>query len=990
MSDKKILQELIYSFDIKETLPIWYTSFPEELFNNLNQIYQKIKKKNRRATGENFIPVASLNDTIRASSGVLSTGRGIAKEENEILRQYWLMSNGEPIDSESIKLVLLSWLSVEFSNRENFSDEDYELLQEGLESIEPSQKINLIDLPFEKNSLSWKLAVADAIAVKIVNYSQNEPILIGREKYKFIKSPNPGEIQEWPPKPQQLKNSQLKGLSSLCLNFKVGFRYFDSTPKIYIHPSIRRYITEPFEPKYNCAASLHIQAPANYWKKTLPFNRSLQAVSLIKRDGEYIFRNKVLDVLNGLEEGNNLTPEPDKIISAIPQHGIIPEQLNAGNLTVLVLKTTTLLKPTRMEIPKEGLFSHDKRLIFDLFKKFPEFEPTNSLSECDVKVSRNKNHLTEVNPLRQFAQQNKSINILVSIPEQFNRLYKKVEKGFDELKNEVYKESQVKLPINIIRASEDLANIFVSSCQQNDKEKISSRETEIMEMIKAVENEYNCSFDCALIAIQGADYPEYKNGRNDPKTINTKILSKLDIVSQFIVTSYDEIRRNKKTGEEKIIEEKDVQIVSRVNNAISDLMRQLDIPCHKKFEIVKLTNQEVLNAPENLLIVSFFVLRITGKTASNNVAKLMPVITQINNDTGKISLLLMNANKNKKDNQDNTNWLSVKEAQILLASDDLEYVELKDNQKEKALQKVRTFFVENLKNLCENSSKNVLLVVQEDNIRQVIPNLSTEKCCLDELPFVPTGSKSVFDNLRIVIVKSSTQEVSTAYKIWKEKRNPIIIDRELYPGYASAELYPVNNFIYISLGDRGVVQHNANFSKLDDSFKEVKYDETWKDENDQKKLKNYPGSKSWKEVIDNLEKYSSEPYKMGTDYANGCKYQTDKVVLISAQKIKDGKTIYYEQLPNKWSQRPHQGTPVELIVQKVPTDESHLREGWARVVHELRSDSIQYEYSLKVPIILDIPRKLVDYFRLSDANIVRSDSDYQHQQETNGVTPELD
>ncbi|NES64821.1 MAG: hypothetical protein F6K24_05955, partial [Okeania sp. SIO2D1] len=226
-------------------------------------------------------------------------------------------------------------------------------------------------------------------------------------------------------------------------------------------------------------------------------------------------------------------------------------------------------------------------------------------------------------------------------------------------------------------------------------------------------------------------------------------------------------------------------------------------------------------------------------------------------------------------------------------------------------------------------------------------------------------------------------------KIWKEKRNPIL-DRESYPAYGSAELYPVNDYIYISLGDRGVVQQNANISKLDESFKEVKYDETYKDENDKEKLKNYPGNKSWKEVIDNLDKYSSEPYKMGTDYSNGRKYQTDKGFLIAAQKIKDGNTIYYEQLPNKWSQRPHQGTPVELIVQKVPTNESHLREGWARVVHELRSDSIQYEYSLKVPIILDIPRKLVDYFRLSDSNIVRSDSDYTNEEETNGVTPELD
>ncbi|NEQ41067.1 MAG: DUF3962 domain-containing protein [Okeania sp. SIO3I5] len=966
MSDKKILQELIYSFDISETLPIWYTSFPEELFKNLNDIYKKIKKKNRRATRENFIPVKSLNDTIRASSGALSTGKGIAGEENEILRQYWLMSHGEPIDSESIKLVLLSWLSVEFSNREDFSDEDYELLQEGVESIEASQEISLIDFPFKKTSLSWKLAVADAIAVKIVNYSQNEPILIGREKYKFIKSPNPGEIQQWPPKPH-LKNGQLKGLSSLCLSFKVGCRYFDSTPNIYIHPSIRRYITEPFEPKYNSAASLHIQAPANYWEKTLPFNRSLQVINLIKRGGEYIFRNKVLDVLNSLEEGNNLTPDPEKIISAIPQHGIISEPLDTGNLNVLVLKTTTLQKPTIMKIPEAGLYSHDKRLIFDLFTTFPEFEPTNLLSECDVRVSGKKNHLTEVNPLIQFAQENKPINILVSIPEQFNRLYEKVQEGFDKLKDEVYQESKVKLPINIIRASDNLANRFVSSCQQNDSEEISRRETEITQMI----NEYNCSFDCALIAIQGADYAEYKNGRNDPKAINTKILSKLGIVSQFLVTSYDKVRVNKKTSEKKIIKEKDEEIVGRVNNGISDLIRQLDIPCHKKFETVKLTNQEELKAPENLLIVSFFVLRITGKTASNNVAKVMPVITKISNDTGKISLLLMNANK--KDSQDNTNCLSVKEAQILLASDDLEYVELKNN-KDTALQEVRSFFVENLKNLCENSSNNVLLVVQEDNIRQVIPNLSTEKCFSDELPFISTGSKSVFDNLRIVIVKTNTQEVSTAYKIWKEKRNSIL-DRELYPGYGSAELYPVNNFIYISLGDRGVDKQNANISKLDESFKEVKYDETWKNVVDKEKLKNYPGNKSWKEVIDNLEKYSSEPYKMGTDYSNGCKYQTDKGVLIAAQKIKGGKTIYYEQLPNEWSQRPHQGTPVELIVQKVPTDESHLREGWARVVHELRSDSIQYEYSLKVPIILDIPRKLVDYFRLSDANIVSSDSD---------------
>ncbi len=976
MSDEKILQELIYGFDINKTLPIWYTSFPEFLFHNLHRISQKIRKKKE----ESLIPVASLNDTIRASSGVLSTGRNIAREENEILRQFWLMSHGQPINYESIKLVLLSWLTVEFRKRENFSDKDYDVLQEALDLIEPSQEISLTDLPFEKMSLSWKLTLADAIAVNIIKSSQEEPIPIGKEEYRFIKSANPGEIQQWPPKPH-LKNGQVQGFSSLCFYFRVGYRYFDAEPKIYVHPVIRRYIAQPFEPKYDCAATLHIQAPADYWQPTLPFGRSLQVINLIKRSNRYSFRNKVLDVLNRLEEGNDLTPEAEKIIQVIPKHGIIPEKPATGKLTVLVLKTTALQKPTIMKNPGAGLFSHDKRLIFDFFKTRQGFSPADSLSECNVTVSRKKKHLTQIPPLTKFARENTPINILVSIPQHFNKLREKVSKKFEELKSKY----QAQSTINIIFAPDNLANSFIRPWQRNDQEAIRTRKSQITKMFEAIETENNCSFDCALIAIQNPDYPEYKNGRNDPKLINTKILSELGMVCQFLVTSYDEIKYDKKTSEQKITYEKDNNMQCRVEKAICDLMRQLDIPCHKKFETVKLTNTSELTSPEELLIVSFYVLRITGKTASNKIAKLMPVITTINNNTGKISILLMNANN--QNNEEHTQWLSVREAEIVLASDDLEYVELKTNR-DKALQRVRTFFVDNLKTLCD-SSKDILLVVQEDNIRQVIPNLSTEKCHLDALPFSPTGDKSVFDRLRIVIVKANDKEVSTAYKIWKDKRHPFL-DRESYPAYGEGELYQVNDSIYISLGDRGMEQQGANISKLDYSFKEVKYYESWREVVDDKKIKDeYPGNISWKKVIDNLDQNSYEPYTMGKDYTNGCKYQTDKGYLIKAQKIKNRNTVYYEQILNEWSLRSHLGKPVELIVQKVPKNESRLREGWARVVHELRSDSIQYEHSLKVPLILDIPRKLVDYFRLSDSDIVRGDSDDTDEEETNEDEVEL-
>ena len=211
-------------------------------------------------------------------------------------------------------------------------------------------------------------------------------------------------------------------------------------------------------------------------------------------------------------------------------------------------------------------------------------------------------------------------------------------------------------------------------------------------------------------------------------------------------------------------------------------------------------------------------------------------------------------------------------------------------------------------------SEDTLLLAEQDNIRSVLRCLQLKNMRLDKISFDDELNNFVdidkFPGLRIVVCRTIEKETPDNFII-KIRNDEKLNGRNRYRTFF--ELWKFDKFTWISSSDRGNQQPNNNASRLDTWFQE--YGE---------------GRKKLEEPIENA--------------------------------------------PDFTKQTAHFGRGKELSVVAVPSEEKDLRGVWAAIAHDLRKGAIQYEYTLELPLPLDMAKKLDEYFRVLDEDEINNDN----------------
>ncbi|NEP76818.1 MAG: RNAseH domain-containing protein [Okeania sp. SIO3C4] len=299
-----------------------------------------------------------------------------------------------------------------------------------------------------------------------------------------------------------------------------------------------------------------------------------------------------------------------------------------------------------------------------------------------------------------------------------------------------------------------------------------------------------------------------------------------------------------------------------------------------------------------------------------------------------------------------TGWISYSEAILKLGKDEIQPVLLKDT---KAKVKVKQFIQKTL----ELFSRDTLLLVQQDNIRSVLPCLQLKNMRLDKISFDDELNNFVdidkFPGLRIVVCRTIEKETPDNFII-KIRNDEKLNGRNRYRTFY--ELWQFDKFTWISSGDRGNQQPNNNASRLDIWFQEwgnIKENESEKTQTIDKNKGSEEENKSNKGKRKKLE----EPNKVDPDFTK---------------------------------QTAHFGRGKELSVVAVPSEEKDYRGVWAAIAHDLRKGAIQYEYTLQLPLPLDMAKKLDEYFRVLDEDEIGNDdnSGELEEEEEEAIQLELD
>ncbi|MGD1805430.1 pPIWI_RE module domain-containing protein [Dapis sp. BLCC M126] len=372
---------------------------------------------------------------------------------------------------------------------------------------------------------------------------------------------------------------------------------------------------------------------------------------------------------------------------------------------------------------------------------------------------------------------------------------------------------------------------------------------------------------------------------------------------------------------------------AKYKNTILDAIRQLGITYPKKYQEITLPNGKKFEVPENLTFVGLRMLRITGKTAFDKKAKSLPVFVRIFNQTGEVEVNLLDIN-NKPSLS--TGWISYSEAILKLGKDEIKPVLLKDKKAE-----VKQFIQKTL----ELFSEDTLLLVEQDNIRSVLRCLQLKNMRQDKISFDDALNNFVnidkFPGLRIVVCRSIETETPDNFII-KIRNDEKINGRNRYRTFY--ELWQFDKFTWISSSDRGNQQPNNNASRLDTWFQE------WGNikENDTEKIDKNKGSEEENKSNKGKRKKLEEPNKVEPDFTK---------------------------------QTAHFGRGKELSVVAVPSEEKDFRGVWAAIAHDLRKGAIQYEYTLELPLPLDMAKKLDEYFRVLDGDEINNDYNSEELEE---------
>lgn len=878
--------------------------FPSDLLNSLKTATDKVKENLNRKNLS--IPIADLNAAIKATNTLIHVSRGITQQSRSI--PFWLLSSVE-INSKSISDLVKAWIIIHYGriwNYEYIEDLKSLAIPENFQWKEHKENIfdwqrsesNSVALPIYDNAFK---VMADAIA----NYIATHGLKIGGKHLNYVKGPNDGEVQQWPPeKIYYGQKGEKFWFQSNVIKVSIQQRFFDDRPYVLFLPSVRRYVLQQNinslkKPK----TSVHIKAPLSHWCADFPLKPSIQSVALaVEKKGEKFvskFVGNVPDILRLMDSQNSfISPETndivnqlsevnvrdseDKPIALIPYHtglkagkkkpvkpkiacGYYPRDLQALNLAIQEC-FGDILNPVSSQSP----------ILFDVRgkskkKEAAKFKPTPSSNK------KRKEAVRKSIPAFIKEKGKKPIILLSCLNREF---IEDLKTALREVLGDDFEEI-VELKI----ANSELANLFATPLSKsggvNERVQLLSQHEELPALSKE-------ELGVAIVEIRGADSSDY--GENDPKKANRKGLCDVGYLSQFFVDNPD---MTAKAKAQKFI------------NTVLDALRVLGITFPKEYAYLE-TGESSLPVPDNLHFLCLRLLRITKKTAIDKKSKTLPLFLKISSKTGEVQCKIMSLNEkavyyNK--------WLSYSEALLSIGKDEVKTIPIKEEKDKKAI-------VNFIQTTLEKLEGNNLLLVEQDNVRLIWPNVQIKRAKIDELTFDRNCKNYMpienFKGLRIAAYRTNVDEVPDGYivKIPKDEKllglDRFMDCRDLWNGGTDER-------IWLSTGGKTDNKANANASRL------VEYPKEW-------------GSKETEE--------NSEEKK-------------------GRKKLKEAELVAPNWESTAWSS---QLKEISLLAIQ-PNDDPFL---WANIVHDLRLDAIQWEHALQLPLPLDLAKKMDQFFRILD------------------------
>jgi len=883
--------------------------FPSDLLNLLNYATEKVKES--RKWKNLSIPIADLNAAIKATNTLIHVSRGITKESKNI--PFWLLSSVE-INSKSISDLVKAWITIDYGRIwESEDTEDLKSLAKSDNFKWKEHKENIFDWQrSESNSVALPIydnafkVMADAIA----NYIATHGLNIGGKPINYVKGPNDGEVQQWPPEPIYYgKEGKKFWFQSNVIKVSIQQRFFDDRPYVLFLPSVRRYVLQQnINTLKNPKTYVHIKAPVSHWCADFPLKPSIQSVALTPaKDGEKFvtkFVGNVPEILRLMDSKNSfISPETNEIVKQLSEVNfhdsedkpiaLIPYYtgLKAGKKKPITQKIACGYFPRDLQLLNLAIqerfckilnpISPQPKILFDVpsntkqkennYKQEPaKFQPSQSSDKKRKEAVRKS--------ISAFIKGKKPIILLSCLNQEFiedlkTALSKVLGDDFEEI-------------VEIKIASDKFANLFATPLSKSDGAKERVKLLAKHKELPALSKE---KLGVAIVEIRGADSSDY--GEYDPKKANRKGLCEVGYLSQFFVDDFTKKEKedfNNSKRRQKFI------------NTVLDALRVLGITFPKEYTHLE-TGKENLPVPENLHFLCLRLLRITKKTAIDKKSKTLPLFLKISNQTGEVQCKIMSLNENK--------WLSYSEALLKIGKDEVKTIPIKDEKDKKA---IVTFIQTTLEKLEGNN----LLLVEQDNVRILWPNVQIKRAKIDELTFDRHCKNYIpiehFKGLRIAAYRTNVDEVPDGYIVKTPKDETLrgldrFMDRtDLWNGGTDKR-------IWLSTGGKTDNKASANASRLVE----------------------YPKEFGSKEIEENSEE------KKGR------------------KKLEKAELAAPNWQSTAWSS---QFKEISLLAIQ-PKDDPFL---WANIVHDLRLDAIQWEHALELPLPLDLAKKMDQFFRILD------------------------
>lgn len=893
--------------------------FPSDLLSLLKYATDKVKEN--RNWKNLSIPIADLNAAIKATNTLIHVSRGITQQGRSI--PFWLLSSVE-IDPKSISDLVKAWIMIHYGRIwESEDTEDLKSLAipENFQWKEHKENIfawernesNSVALPIYDNAFK---VMADAIA----NYIATHGLKIGGKHLNYVKGPNDGEVQQWPPeKIYYGKKADKFWFQSNVIKVSIQQRFFDDRPYVLCLPSVRRYVLQQnIITLKNPKTSAHIKAPVSHWCADFPLKPSIQSVALTvkKNAGKFFpeFVGNVPEILRLMDSKNSfISPETNEIVKQLSEVNF----LNSEDKPIALILYHTGLKAGKKKPVKPkiacGYYPRDlQALNLAIQECFGDIlNPVSPQSPIlfDVPSKSKKKESAKLQPTPSSKRKRKEA-VRKSIPAFIKEKGKKPIILLSCLNREFIEDLNAALTevlgddfeeiIELKIASDRLANLFATPLSKsggvNERVELLSQNEELPALSKE-------ELGVAIVEIRGADSSDY--GERDPKKANRKGLCDVGYLSQFFVDNFDKKEKedfNSPKRRKKFI------------NTVLDALRAIGITFPKEYTHLE-TGESSLPVPKNLHFLCLRLLRITKKTAIDKKSKTLPLFLRISNQTGEVQCKIMSLDKNAIYHN---KWLSYSEALLSIGKDEVKTIPITEKKDKEAI-------VSFIQTTLEKLEGNNLLLVEQDNVRIVWPNVQIKRAKIDELTFDRNCKNYIpvenFKGLRVAAYRTNVDEVPDGY-ILKQPKDETLLGLDRFMDRADLWNGGTDERIWLSTGGKTDNNANANASRL------VEYPKEW-------------GSKTTEENSDeNAKKENSEGKKV-------------------RKKLEQPELVAPNWKSIAWSS---QLKEISLLAIQ-PNDDPFL---WANIVHDLRLDAIQWEHALELPLPLNLAKKIDQFFRILD------------------------